>query len=794
MPKRSVSLTPQSLRQYCDPKQFRFETTADLKETKENLGQERALNALNFGIEIQQSGYNLYAMGPPGVGKSAIVDSLLKKRSAELPAGSDWCYVNNFNSPQKPIALKLPPGIGTSLQQDMEILIDDLRIAIPAVFESEEFNTRLQEIDREFKAEQEKNFSKIQNDAENLDLKILSSAHGFTVTPVKKSKVLSAEEYAELPQDEQKKWQKKIDKIQDQLEIFLEKIPKRLNERRKKEKDLQKDFTRTAVWQLIVDLKHKYSGLPDVLKFLDDIQMDVVENVRNFYKPEEGTSALLIAAQKDTLFFNRYKINIIVDNKDSKGCPIVSENNPNYSTLIGNIEHQAHFGALISDFTLIKAGALHRANGGYLMLDAARLLTQPYAWESLKRALYTKKIEIESLMQKMGLSSTVSLNPEPIPLDIKIILYGDRNLYYLLCTIDPEFNELFKVTADFEDHIIRNHENREHYVELLAGIIHHDHLQAFHRTAIAKVIEQSARIVGDAERLSIHLRSLSDLLREADYWAKKSNAAVVNAEHVEKAIAEKIHRLDRIRERMYEEINRGDILIDTDKEVIGQINALTVVELGDFTFGQPTRITATTWSGHGDVIDIEKEVELSGSLHSKGVLILAGFLGDRFAKSKPLSLSASLVFEQNYNLIDGDSASSAELCAILSALSDIPIKQSLAVTGSINQHGQIQPVGGVNEKIEGFFDICRHTGLTKNQGVIIPHANIKHLMLRQDVIDAVAAKQFHIYAVENIDEMMTLLTDRPAGTRNKSGNYSKNSINSCVDKCLLKYFEVAKKK
>jgi lon-related putative ATP-dependent protease len=518
----------------------------------------------------------------------------------------------------------------------------------------------------------------------------------------------------------------------------------------------------------------------------------VVENVKDFRAREESGRTPLTLALQGGPSFTRYQVNLLVDHSGGQGAPIVYEDNPSYANLLGRVEHSAQFGALVTDFTLIKAGALHRANGGYLMLDMRKVLMQPYAWEGLKRALRSEEINIESLGQVLGLLSTVSLEPQPIPLDVKVVLMGERILYYLLCAYDPDFRELFKVAADFDDRVARSPENSLLYARLIGTLARKGGLRPFDRTAVARVIDQSARLASDGEKLSTHMQSTADLLREADYWAGHAKQKAVSAADVQRAIDGQIRRADRLRERLYEEIKRGTILIDSEGETIGQVNGLSVLQLGDFGFGQPSRITATARLGKGEVIDIEREVELGGAIHSKGVLILSNFMASRYAQNEPLSLSASLVFEQSYGMVEGDSASVAELCALLSALANAPIKQSFGVTGSVNQHGQVQAIGGVNEKIEGFYDVCMAKGPSGTQAVLIPAANVKHLMLRDDVVAAGAAGQFHVYAVETIDEAISLLTGLPAGTADAQGNFPEGSVNYRVQQRLKELSKLRK--
>jgi len=761
-------LPAQQLRQRCDPAQFDFETTAELKDLNDVLGQERAVEAIRFGIGIQREGYNLFALGPSGTGKRTTIRQFLDQRAATEQTPPDLCYVNNFEQPHKPHLLQLPPGMGSVLRKDMEQLIEELRTSIPAAFESEEYRTRKQEVEEEFKERQEQAFGEVQKQAQERNIALIRTPVGLAFAPLKEGQVVSPDEFQKLPEEERKRVETDIEQLQGQLQDAIAQVRQWEREAREKVKELDREITMFAVGHLIDELRNKYAELPDVVTYLDAMQKDVIENVDEFRQTEEAPQFMGIPLPRSFIGppqFRRYQVNVLVDHSESQGAPVVYEDHPTYNNLIGYIEHIAQMGALVTDFNLIKPGALHRANGGYLILDARELLLQPYAWDALKRALRAREIRIESLAQALSLISTVSLEPEPVPLDVKVVLVGERLLYYLLYQYDPDFGELFKVEADFNEEMARTPENNLLYARLIATIARKEGLRPFDRAAVAQVIEHSARIAGDAEKLSVHLLGITDLLREADYYADTNGNGVVTAADVQRAIAAQIRRADRLRERVQEGIQRGTILIDTSGERVGQVNGLSVVALGNYAFGYPSRITARVRMGKGEVVDIEREVALGGPIHSKGVLILSSFLGARYAAERPLSLSASLVFEQSYSSVEGDSASLAELCALLSALADVPIKQSLAVTGSVDQYGRVQPIGGVNEKIEGFFDICKARGLTGEQGVIIPATNVQHLMLKQEVIEAVEAGQFHIYPVKTVDEGLELLTGIPAGER-----------------------------
>lgn len=749
------------------------------------------MDAVRFGSGIRHEGYNLFVLGPSGMGKLSLVRQLLEEKAIQESKPADWCYINNFSQPHKPHVLKLPHGRGEELRLYMDKLINYLRGAVPALFESDEYRTKAKAIQREFSEQQEHALMELRADAEKQEIVLLQTPDGFAFSPVRGDEVISPDEYDKLPQEERERIEAAIAELQERLEKILSHLPQWRRERSERMRQLSREMMLSTVEHMLNELRTIYSDLPDVLRYFDAVQQDMVEHVDDFRKQEESVSVSGMTVTLHQTFHN-YQINVLVSNNKESGAPIFSEDNPAYSNLVGRVEHIAQFGALVTDFTLIKPGALHRANGGYLLLDVRKVLMQPLAWEGLKRALQSREIRIESLGQMYGLISTVSLEPEPIPLDIKIVLFGDRLFYYLLQEYDPEFSELFKVAADFEEHIERNADTHLLYARLIATLARKEGLLPYDRYAVARVIEYSARLVGDGERLSMHMRSVADLLREADYWAREAGHVVVTVSDIQQALDAQIRRQDRVRDRLYEAILRDTLMIDTQGKVAGQVNGLAVIELGNFVFSQPTRITASSRLGKGELINIEREVKLSGAIHSKGILILSAFLAARYARNQPLALSASLVFEQSYGIVDGDSASLAELCALLSNLADVPIKQSLAVTGSVNQLGQAQAIGAVNEKIEGFFDICAARGLTGDQGVVIPAANIKHLMLRQNVIAAAEAGQFHIYAVDNVDQAINLLTGLPAGEADVNGAYPEGSLNQRVAVRLNELVRVSK--
>jgi lon-related putative ATP-dependent protease len=623
---------------------------------------------------------------------------------------------------------------------------------------------------------------------------VLRSPVGMMLAPVRDGQVIPPDEFRRLPPADQERIRADIEELQGRLEKILQQIPQWERELRAQVRQLGKDVTTSAVRHLIDELRAAHQELPAVLEHLGAIERDLIETADQLVGgPAPHTAENGAAPARDADRFRRYWVNLLVDHGESRGAPVVYEDHPAFQNLVGRIEYIAQLGALITDFNLIKSGALHRANGGYLVLDARRVLFQPFAWEELKRVLRAREIRIESLAQTLSLISTVTLEPEPIPLQVKVVLVGDRLLYYLLCALDPDFGELFKVPVDFADDAGRTPETTLQFARLLTTVVTRDGLRPLTRDGVARMIEQASRLVDDATKISVQLRTIGDLLREADYFAAQNCHGTITRIDVQQAIDAQIHRADRVRERIHEEIRRGTILIDTDIAEVGQVNGLVVSTLGNFTFGRPIRITAGIRLGRGEVVDIEREVAFGGPIHAKGVLILAGFLGARFAADRPLTLHASLVFEQSYGPVEGDSASAAELYALLSALAEVPIRQSFAVTGSVNQRGQVQAIGGVNQKIEGFFDVCRARGLTGEQGVLIPKANVEHLMLREDVVEAARQGQFRIYPVETIDQGIEILTGTPAGERGPEGRFPDGSINQLVEARLAAMAEVARR-
>lgn len=793
-----LPLPVEALKRSTNPRRFSFSTTAELEPLTEFPGQSRAVDSVRFGLGIRHEGYNLFVLGPSGTGKRAVVRHFTHEQAQSGAKPSDWAYVHNFSEPHKPKMLRLPPGRGGALKQEMERLIEELRAAIPAAFESEDYRTRRQVIDQQYKEKQEEAFDKVSQRAAEKGVVIMRTPLGVGLAIAKDGQALSSEEFQQLPPKEREHLQAEMDAIHQLLEAVFRQVPKWESEQRQKIRDLNRETTRFAIGHLISGIRERYQDLSNVLEHLEVVEQDLVENAGRFLvhsqteQPENPLEQALGRAFSDSRPFDRYQVNLLVDHAATQGAPVVEEEYPTLQNLIGRVEYRAQLGNLVTDFSLIRPGALHRANGGYLVLDARRVLQQPYVWEELKRVLSAKEIQIRGVGEMLGLTSTTTLQPEAIPLQVKLVLLGNRLLYYLLCEFDPDFRELFKVAADFEDRMDRDESSELVYARLIASMAQREGLKPLDAEAVAKVIDHSSRLAKDAGKMTTQLESVADVLREADYWAASEGRDVTSAKDVEHATCQQVYRVSRLFEHVQEEIEHGTLLVDTSGSKVGQVNGLSVMDLGGFTFGHPSRITARVRLGEGEVVDIEREVEMGGPLHSKGVLILAGYLGGRFARERPLSLSVSLVFEQTYAGVEGDSASMAELAAILSALAKVPIKQGVAVTGSVNQLGEAQAVGGVNEKIEGFFEVCKRAGLTGEQGVIIPATNVRHLMLKDEVLDRVREGKFHVWAVSHVDQAMGILTGLEAGERDQAGRFPAESLNHLVEAELALLAETAR--
>ncbi len=734
-----VPLAPERLYRPADLSALSFQSTADVEPMDGLVGQHRARDAIGFGTRIDKPGFNLFVIGPRGMRMQRAVEAVLEEAARERQPPPDWVYVYNFNEPHKPVAIELPSGRASELRDAMHELIDDLKTALPAVFESEDYQTRRSAIDQAFQTKQSDAFSTLRDKAAEKDIVILRTPMGFALAPARDGQALPPDEFRSWPEPKRREIQDTIEALEKDLEHIVRQLPQWEKERRDEIRNLNRETSKFAVGHFIDTTAARFVDIPRVMSHLEAVRADLIEDVAMSVVKGEGEEG----PPRDNRLggpFDRYEVNLLVSQVGRKsGVPIVEELHPTLPNLLGSIEYVSQHGVLVTNFRLIKAGAIHRANGGFLLIDARNLLIEPYSWAALKRMLRQRQIRIEDIGRFIGLTSTVSLEPDPIPLDVKVILFGDRLLYYLLAAFDPEIDEHFKVLADFEDDVDRSPLTEAAHARLMAAIIREHGLKPVDRAGTGLMIEHAARLADHAGKLTLVLDQLHDVLAEADFWAGTAGRTVISRGDVEMAIEQKMRRCSRLRDRAQEVILQDVALIDTSGARIGQVNGLSVTDLGGFRFGRPTRITCRVRPGSGKVVDIEREVELGGPIHSKGVLILSGFLAGRYALDTPMSLFASLVFEQSYGGVEGDSASSAELYALLSALAELPVRQDLAVTGSVNQHGEIQAIGGVNEKIEGFFDICRARGLTGTQGVMIPSSNVQHLMLRRDVIEACAA-------------------------------------------------------
>jgi lon-related putative ATP-dependent protease len=753
-----------------------------------HLGQQRAIDAIRFGIGMQRDGYNVFVLGPIGSDRHVLVRKLVAEQARARGAPRDWCYVNNFQDPERPQALDFRSGQGREFRRDMHDLIEELRLAIPAAFEGDDYRNQLRAIEEETQAKVEEQWSTLNDLASKEGIGVLQTPTGYVLAPIIDGEVVGDKEFSKLPEKQRKKIQAAIEHLSGELQARIEMMPRIRKEHRERVRELDQDVTAHAVSVLLNELRQKYTQLPKVTAYLDDVQQNIIENAQDF-QHNEGQSLPFLSRDSSNLF-SQYEVNLVVDTFGEEAAPVVYEPNPNYPNIIGRVEHRSEMGALVTDFRLVRSGALLQANGGYLILDVRRVLGRPFVWEALKQALFAKQVSIESPAESYGWVSTTTLKPEPIPLDAKIILIGERWLYYLLSRYDVEFDSLFKVAADLDDDLDRTDETIADFARLIARQGHDNELLPITAAGIQRVLEERSRRAGDNEKLSTHMRSLDDLLAQADYWARQRGAEAIDHEDVKRAISERRRRLNRIQSQTIDAIRRNTLLIDTSGEQVGQVNGLSVVDLGEFRFGHPVRITATTRIGTGQVVDIEREVKLGGKIHSKGMLILSSALSSRYAPDTPLSLHGSVVFEQSYGGVEGDSASVAELCALLSSLSSMPIRQNIAITGSINQLGRVQAVGGVNEKIEGFFDVCSERGLDGSHGVIVPRDNVKHLMLREDVVEAVEHDKFTIYAIQNIDDAVEILFGKEAGARDEQGKFPEGSANYRVERQLVEYADL----
>lgn len=786
--KKYKELLASELANRCQCEELGFRTTAELEPLDDIIGQERAVSAMEFGLRIKREGYNIFVAGLTGTGRSSYAKSISKRIAATEKVPDDWCYVYNFENPDRPKAINLPAGLGHIFVEDMEKLVKKLKLSIPKAFQGEEYEKQRREIFEEFQSQSSEIMEDFNKFANEQGFTLRRSEQGLLTIPIIDGKPMEESDYVKLESAKRKELEEKTYIVQKKLMESMKLIKEAEKKARDKIEELEAKISLITVEQPMQELIEKYSAYENIVEYLVAVQKDIIQNIEDFRKIEKDQSDDSELFEKINIkdFTIKYKVNLIIDNKDTKGAPVVYETNPKYYNLLGRIEFENKMGLVTTDFTKIKPGSIHLANGGYLIINMSDIVKSPESWDGLKRALKNKVITIENIYTGSGpISST--LKPEPIPLDVKVILLGNNYIYQILYSYDDDFRKLFKIKADFDMEMPSEPENIRKYSRFINSHCKEKNLLHFDCTAVAQVINYSRRLAEHKHKLSTRFNDIVEILYEADAWARLDSSDLVRDVHVKKAIEQKKYRSNRIEEKLQELIDEGVILISTEERVIGQVNGLSVMNIGDYAFGKPSRVTATTFAGDKGIINIEREVEMSGSIHDKGVFILSGYLGEKFAQEFPLNLSATICFEQLYDGVEGDSASSTELYALLSSLAEVPIKQYIAVTGSVNQKGIIQPIGGVNEKIEGFYETCKKRGLTGKEGVIIPHQNVVNLMLNDEVIEAVEKGLFHIYPITTIEEGIEILTDMPAGTRGEDGKYPEGTLYNLVQKKIEKY-------
>lgn len=796
----TMKLSPHELTHACNPDDLGFESTADIAAIEGTVGQERAVTAVDFGLGIRTFGFNIYVAGKPGTGRNSSVLAHVKAKAKDEPAQDDWCYVNNFKDAYHPKAIRLGPGNGPVFAHDMEEFIKVARVELPRAFESDNYEKRKSEIMDVVQHKREDMLAELQRDASGLGFSIEATPVGIASVPLtREGRPYTRDEYDALPDKQKQEIKQRGAKLQEGTNQFVSRTRALEKEAQDKLRELDREIALFAVGHLLEDMRAKYricDGFGDcdaILEYLNEVENDVVENLDDFRVPDKGRQQLPPGFEElAESIFDRYKVNIFVTRHNHDGAPVVRENNPTYNNLVGKIEYKSRFGFVTTDHNMIKAGAIHRANGGYLIVQALDLLTNPFSWDALKRVLRAREAGPENLLDQYGLMSVSTIKPQPIPIDAKIVLVGSPYIYYLLYYLDDEFRKFFKVKADFDIEMARTDKHIAQYAAFVAECCRELNLKPFHRTAVAQMIDYGSRLIEDKERLSTRFIEISDMVSESAYWAEKSGSDLVMGEHVRQALERKEYRSRMIEDKIQSLIEEGTIMIDVHGSVVGQANGLSAYDLGDFSFGRPSRLTARVAPGRGKIVDIQRESEMGGPIHSKGILILTGYLEGKYAQDKPIAAYATIAFEQLYEEIEGDSASSTELYVLLSAIGGMPLNQGIAVTGSINQHGQIQPIGGVNRKIEGFYEVCKAKGLTGDQGVMIPRSNVRHLMLKQEVIDAVREGNFHIWAIENVDQGLEILTGIPAGERIAEGGYPEGTVHFMVDKRLREMAEMVK--
>jgi len=781
MPKVPVD----KLRRVYEPERIGCKASDRVKPLDTIIGQERAVRALRFGLSIRELGFNVYVAGPPGTGRTTAVRRFLEEEASREPVPSDLCYVYNFRDPYRPNAISLPAGRARAFQSGMEALVDAATRELRRVFESEDYALKRDETGRSFQRQRSELFSALGERARGQGFGIQSSPLGLVTVPLKDGNPLDDEALQALSTEERAALDRRSEQVQDDVKAVLRQVRSLEKQASEALEALDQEVALYAIGPLIEELQEEYASCEEVASYLEQVRVDMLDNLEQFGSESREERGGAGAMRRGELApFRKYEANVLVDHSGDSGAPVVTELNPTYPNLFGRIEKEPQFGTLVTDFTMIHEGALHRANGGYLVLPAVELLRDGLAWESLKRSLRNREVRVEEAAERLGYMATKSLLPEPTPLEVKVVLIGDPQLYQALYAYDPDFGELFKVKADFDVHMPHTDENVMDYAAFICALCEQENLQHLDQSAMAKVVEYGSRLASDQRKLSTRFGAVSDVIREASFYAQREAAGYVGVAHIARAIEERRYRSSQAQDQIRELIQRGTIMIDTGGEKVGQVNGLSVMSLGDVAFGQPSRITASTGLGRDGLIDIEREANLGGPIHAKGVMILSGYLAAQYAQDKPLGLSARLAFEQSYSGVEGDSASSTELYAILSSLSGLPVKQAIAVTGSVNQRGEVQAIGGVNEKVEGFFDLCRVVGLTGEQGVLIPESNVENLMLREDVVQAAAEGRFHVWSVKTIDEGIEILTGVPAGERCADGSFPEGTVHARVNEQL----------
>ncbi len=784
-------LSFESVRRKCAPESLGFQTTDELPELSKPIGQPRAFRALSLGSAIQGPGYNIFVLGTPGSGRTSLVLNFLRQQAAQEPTPPDLAYVYNFAKPKRPLALHFPPGQATAFAQDMDRLIQTCRQEIPRAFQSETYRKERDRLTENLKQRQEAELTRLQALVSKYNFALVQTPFGFLLVPAVEGRPLKPEEIEQLDPEKRAKLEELKKRLEEEVKKTIRKVRRMEQETRQAIEDLDRRTTAFVVEHLVEALQEKYRDLQGVTDYLDQVREDIVANGQRFRRQAEQEEERGDGPWE--FWVRRYKVNVLVDNSGLQGAPVILENHPSYTNLLGRIEHEVVMGAARTDHTLLRAGALHRAAGGYLVLPARDVLLLPYAWDGLKRALREGKVRIIELSNELGLLSTLTLEPEPIPLRTKIVLIGTPLLYYLLQHYDEDFPKLFKVRAEFAVDMPRTPDTEREYALFARAVQQAHDLPPLQADAVARLIEYGARLAGDQEKLSTRFGPIADLIREAAYWAGQNGHDTITADDIRRAEEEQIYRANYLEERFQEMIHNGTLRIATEGQAIGQINGLSVILLGDYAFGRPTRITATAYPGRGEVVDIEQRAELGGPIHTKGVLILGGYLGQQYGHLGPLSLTARLTFEQSYEGVEGDSASAAELLALLSAIAQLPLRQDIAITGSIDQHGNIQAIGGVNEKIEGFFAVCQARGLTGQQGVLIPRANVRHLMLRDEVVEAIRAGKFHLWAIDTVDEAIALLTGMEPGQRQEDGSFPEGTFHHAVEQRLEAFAQLLRR-